>query len=405
MSYCGDEKQYIKFFEEYQTTHVVFGDGAMAQLGGHLLMEGVKCAMIVIGGKASSLESGAFSQFMNEAMSLDLQSPLYKDVPAEPDTDCVRDILKQMEQDQPDAVIAIGGGSVLDAAKAAYISWQTGMDVSTLFGVNKASDAFPDKKFKRVICVPTTAGTGSEVTPYSNIVDRNADVKRLIMDKAIVPELALVDPAFTISAPENLTLATAFDALAHSIESFLNTKAANADPRAGDWAVESIRLIAKALPYVVKNPEDLQGRERVAAASVLGGMCIKNRPTGLPHLSSFSFYGKAPHGIVVAALLPAFWRYYLKEPAVREVTMLLANIFPSEDTQKAPEQVVNAYEQFFVKLTGIDALSKLPGFDAAMIARVAAAAKENPMKLQSAPRPVDPAQAEKTLTDILTAAL
>ena len=130
-------------------------------------------------------------------------------------------------------------------------------------------------------------------------------------------------------------------------------------------------------------------------------MQIADRPTSLPHLGSFSFYGQVPHGIAASMLLPPFWRYYLAEKAVAERTMLLADVFPSKAKQKTPEDVVNAAAAFIAKYAGAPKLSALPCFDAAMVDRIASDAVKNPMKLASAPRPVAPENAADIISEIL----
>ncbi|MBO5959103.1 MAG: iron-containing alcohol dehydrogenase, partial [Lentisphaeria bacterium] len=316
MSRSYPDKGYIAALEAYEPTTIVFGNGAFTQLSEEALLTDCKVLLMITGGTNSSMKSGAYQAFMNMALGLDsLETPLYSGVPAEPDVEVVRDIVRKMEETRPDAVAAVGGGSVLDAAKAAYLSWQTGLDITELFGANIASQHFPEKEFKRVICIPTTSGTGSEITPYSNIVDRAKNLKFIIVEKQITPALALIDPAFTGTMDRSLTAATALDAMTHSIESLLNITA-EANPEAEQWALESVRLIRFALPRVLKDPDNSAvEREMLSAAAAFGGMCIACRPTALPHLCSYSMWGKIPHGLAVALLLPHFWRYYLEGDA------------------------------------------------------------------------------------------
>lgn len=200
MDHHSPDKDYINFFDHYNDTNIVFGEGSFTQLGAELLLGGVQTVLAVFGGDSRNA-NGTYRAFTNLVLSFDIESPVFCGVPAEPDTECVRAIVKQMDECKPDAVVAVGGGSVMDAAKAAYLSWQSGLDVTELFGMGVASEKFPDREFKRVICIPTTSGTGSEVTPYSNIVDRNSDLKYIICDKAMIPSLALVDPVYTCSMP------------------------------------------------------------------------------------------------------------------------------------------------------------------------------------------------------------
>ena len=201
--------------------------------------------------------------------------------------------------------------------------------------------------------------------------------------------------------PDALTAATALDALTHNIESLLNIKAPETKFATNGNALYAVRLIKDNLPLAFRDPNDVNVRERLCAAATIGGMQIAERPTSLPHLGSFSFYGKIPHGIAASMLLPPFWRYYLAEKAVAERTMLLADVFPSEAPQKTPEDVVDAAAAFISHYAGFPSLSALPCFDAAMVGRIAEDALKNPMKLASAPRPVDPENAAGIISEIL----
>ena len=232
--------------ETYSDNIILFGPDALAQLGEELFLSDRKTILLVMGGASARIPLRMIlgsPVFRKPGLNM----PRHENVPPEPDTECVRAIVRTMEREQPDAVLAVGGGSVMDAAKAAYLSWQTGLDIDDLFGVNVASTRFPERKFQRICAMPTTAGTGSEVTPYSNIIDARTGVKKLLMDPVIIPEAAAVIPELTLTAPEKLTRETGFDALVHSIESFLNFKAMAAHPEAEPWAPEAIRLIVRAL--------------------------------------------------------------------------------------------------------------------------------------------------------------
>ena len=388
----------LSLMETYEETVTAFGSGAISQLGGYVMLNQYQTVMLVMGG-ASSRASGAFNSIMHvEGFGrLDINLPHFDDVPPEPDTDCVRAITAEIAKEKPDAVLAIGGGSVMDAAKAAYLSWQTGMDVDQLFGKDIASAKFPGRQFSRILAIPTTSGTGAEVTCYSNIIDKKTGVKKLIQDSAIVPAFAAVDPEYTLSAPVPLTRATGFDALVHAIESFLNFRTEKQFPEAKKRALSAIELIVTALPEVLAAPHDFAMRARMSAAATLGGMAIRQSPTSLPHLLSFSFCGKSTHGEAVAALLPHFWRYYLEVPEVREFTMRLANFFPG----KTPENVIASYEKFIKKCGGTVSPGKLTGEPDSMIAKLAADASQNPVKLESAPRKIAASDCAEIFNKIL----
>jgi len=159
-------KQYEKIFEQYLPTRIIFGDGAFVLLNEEIILSGAEAVSVIFGGYKSSMESGAYRGLFDMFRSLDLNVSAFQGVPAEPDFETVQRIISFLDENSPQLVIAVGGGSVMDAAKVAYASWQTGMSPMQMTGADKISSAFPDRKLKRVICIPTTSGTGSEVTPY-----------------------------------------------------------------------------------------------------------------------------------------------------------------------------------------------------------------------------------------------
>lgn len=382
--------------ETYSDNIILFGPDALAQLGEELFLSDRKTILLVMGGASARIPLRMIlgsPVFRKPGLNM----PHHENVPPEPDTECVRAIVRTMEREQPDAVLAVGGGSVMDAAKAAYLSWQTGLDIDDLFGVNVASDRFPERKFQRICAMPTTAGTGSEVTPYSNIIDARTGVKKLLMDPVLIPEAAAVIPELTLTAPEKLTRETGFDALVHSIESFLNFKAMAAHPEAEPLAPEAIRLIVHALPAALRNPGDSEARTRLSAAATLAGMAIRTSPTSLPHLLSYSFCGKASHGDAVAALLPHFWRFYLAEPEVRKRTMCLAPFFPGD----TPEEVIDSFRTFLRSCGGETDPGRLAQTGAEMIDKLAEDALLNPVKLTGAPRSVTPENCRAVFHEVL----
>lgn len=388
-----------KMLEQYAPTEIVFGENAFDRLEREIRDRSAKRVLLITGGNHSFVKSGAAEAFDALWKKCGLEPQVFSGVPAEPDVEVIRSLVKKMAETDPELVVAIGGGSVLDAAKAAYLSFQTELDVIELFGAGVASKKFPGRTFRRVICMPTTSGTGSEITPYSNIVNKEKNLKYIIVDQQIVPALALIDPRLTASMGRELTAATALDAMTHSIESLLNFRAKDADPAAEDWALMSVKLIRNALPCA----EKAESRAMLSAAAALGGMCIACRPTALPHLCSYSMWGKVPHGLAVALLLPHFWRYYLAggTPEIAAQTMKLNGIF----TGTTPEEIVLSCEKFIAEVSPYKRLSELEDFDSAMVEKIAADAVLNPVKLQTAPRPVAPDEAETLIREILRKAL
>ena len=348
-----------------------------------------RCAVFT--GRKSVEASGTWDEFSTAVP----QSERFSGIEPEPCVETVERMTAFLDAGNYDTVFAIGGGSVLDAAKAAFLVHQTKIPLQELFGVNMYSQKFPGKDLARIIAVPTTSGTGSEATQYSNIVDHNAGVKKLIAEAQCVPLAGCVVPRYTNSMPRDVTLATGCDALAHLLEGFLNVRADSNHPEGNTWALAGIRLVKEFLPGALVN--DPCAREKMAIAAALGGMTIRFKSTGLPHLCSFSWFGRIAHGIAAIMLLPESWRYYLGNPAVAERTMLLSEIFPGH----TPEAVIDSFRAFLTELGVPEKLNAFPDLSPELMERTACSAGENKMKLELAPRPVPVEESRFILQNIL----
>jgi alcohol dehydrogenase class IV len=389
-------EQTISMLDGYPDTTIVFGDSVFTDFEYLMGKLGAK-KVVVFTGRNSADKCGAWKKLLNSFTHVNTAVKRFSDIEPEPNIHTVAKMIEFLAEEQPDEVIGIGGGSAIDAAKLAYLVHQAGGALHDYFGVNKFSEKNPETILKKVICFPTTSGTGTEATPYSNIVDPGLKVKKLVVEPQIIPEYSFICPELTVSMPKSVTLATGCDALAHLLEGLLNVGQDARHPEANNWALQGIRLIVENLPRVIKDGNDHDARSAMAAAACLGGMVIRYKSTGLPHLCSFSWFGRISHGEAVASLLPACWDYYLGNPAVGERTMLLADIFPGE----TPEEVVAAYCQFVYGLGLPNKLSAYPDLSFELMELTASSAAENKMKLELAPRPVDPAQSKEILSSIL----
>ena len=382
-------------FAENPETAIAFGAEAASAFAETLRKRGIRRLALFTGGR-SAAASGALETVTQAAERAGAAVAHFPGIPPEPEVDCVRRMAAFLTETDPDAVAALGGGSAMDAAKAAFLMHQSGGDVSEFFGSDRAAARYPGRRFDRILALPTTSGTGSEVTCYANIVDRGTGVKKLISDPQIVPDNAFVDPAWAATMPESVTRATGCDALAHLLEGFLNVGQDARQPGANRWALTGIRLLAAWLPRAIEDPTP-EAREAVAAAAVLGGMVIRWKSTGLPHLCSFSWFGRIEHGIAAIMLLPPAWRYYLGNPAVAARTMELRDIFPGA----TPEEVIASFRNFLTRCGVPEDFSPYPGLTPELFERTAQSAAENPMKLALAPRPVPLEQAASVIREIL----
>jgi len=228
------------------------------------------------------------------------------------------------------AIIAIGGGSTIDTAKGASLIASHGGHVRDYAGWARVPGPM-----RPVVAIPTTAGSGSEVTAWAVITDSASHAKLAIGDPKLAPSVALVDPGLTASLPAGMTAATGMDALTHSIEAYVS---ALANPVNDLLALESIRLVGANLVRAVANGEDEAAREAMALASTLGGIAINNADVAGVHCLSEgmgSLYD-APHGLLNAILLPYFMTFWQAGSAER-----FARIAEALGAERRPEQAVN----------------------------------------------------------------
>jgi alcohol dehydrogenase class IV len=207
--------------------------------------------------------------------------------------------LKAYKEAGADFMIAVGGGSPIDAAKAiAALATNPGRKLTEFLGANKIPN--PGSP---LIAIPTTAGMGSEVTQFTIIIDTERDMKMVISSPMIMPKVALVDPLLTLSMPQNITMATGLDALTHAIEAYVSVKA---HPLTDTLALQAIRIIGANLRQAWSNGDNLEARTNMIIGSLHAGMACSNASVGLVHgmARPIGAYFHVPHGVSNALLLP-----------------------------------------------------------------------------------------------------
>lgn len=201
-----------------------------------------------------------------------------------------------------EVIIAVGGGSAIDTAKALMVATRSGR-FAELVAALGAGKTFTPAFSKTLIAVPTTAGTGSEVTPWATLWDRHAQKKYSLHLRETWPSIALIDPELMLSLPPSVTLQSGLDALSHALESIWNV---NANPVSDTFAVTAVHDILDVLPQLMERLDDLQLRGRMALAALKAGMAFSNTRTALAHSISYEMtlrYG-LPHGIACSFPLP-----------------------------------------------------------------------------------------------------
>ncbi len=225
---------------------------------------------------------------------------IYDRVPSDSSVDVVNEIAKKFSQGNFDALIALGGGSVIDTAKGVNILVSSGeSDLRNLMGVDRLS-----LRLKPLVVIPTTSGTGSEATLVAVIADTHTHFKLPFVSYQLVPALAILDPRMTLSLPPRLTAATGMDALSHAIEAYTCLQK---NPVSDAFAWKAIELIGKNLVNAVRNGKDLQARMAMANASLMAGIAFSNSMVGAVHAIGHALgaVSGVHHGNAMAILLPA----------------------------------------------------------------------------------------------------
>jgi acetaldehyde dehydrogenase/alcohol dehydrogenase len=240
--------------------------------------------MIVCSG--SSLRLGTTAKVETYLRQAGIASAVFSDVRPDPTVDTIQQGVRAMRKFEPDLIVALGGGSPIDAAKAMWLFYESpdvGFDDLKLrfMDIRKRVVPFPvlGKKAK-FIAIPTTSGTGSEVTAFSVVTDERTGAKYPLADYALTPDVAIVDPNLTLSTPPSVTADTGMDVLAHALESYVSVMASDYTDPLALWAVQ---LVFEYLPRAYKDGADPLAREKMHNASTIAGMAFTNAMLGVNH--------------------------------------------------------------------------------------------------------------------------
>ncbi len=231
---------------------------------------------------------------------------IYDNLTAEPAIEDFEEALEFAGKNKIDSVAGIGGGSVLDLAKLIAAMLRNKQTIQEVFGIGNLN-----RREIYLACLPTTSGTGSEVSPNAILLDKSDNLKKGVVSPYLVPDAAYVDPLLTKSVPPPVTAATGLDALTHCIEEFTNI---HSHPIVDIYAIEGIRLIANYLVRAYKDGNDEEAREKVALGSLYGGLGLGPVNTAAVHALSYPLGGEfhIAHGLSNAVLLPYVMRFNIE---------------------------------------------------------------------------------------------
>jgi len=418
-----------RILREWKGDSYVFGEGVIGRAGSSAALFG-KDAILVASGSAWAEEPRDLVESSLEENGVS-HHPILNSGPNAPREDLYR-IALQLALYRPDLVVAFGGGSTIDACKAASVlASYTSEEVSRILEVDWPEAGTIDPYFGTgmvtkmeqgtgrtpipVVAVQTAASSAAHLTKYSNITDPLTGQKKLIVDDAIVPDAAIFDYEVTLGAPRDLTLDGGMDGISHLWEVYMGATGKDNYEKIEEVVVAGIRLIVRNLRAAADNPEDQDARNALGLGTDLGGYAIMLGGTNGPHLGSFSLVDVLTHGRACAVLLP----YYtvLFASAIQDQLSALGSIFKEEGYMEENLQSLNGRDLGeavakgiirFIRSLGFPTTLREAGASREHLDRMVDAAK-NPqlrMKLLNMPIPLDPDRGdiERYMRSVLEAA-
>lgn len=319
-----------------QPQKIVFGTGCIQTLVDDYKKLGFKQLFVLTAPPILPL----IQQPLDELRTAGVNIKVFDQIMAEPTLNDFNSILEKARQFEADSVVGIGGGSVLDVAKLVAAFAQSEQQAADCFGTG-----FIKAKGLWFACLPTTAGTGSEVSPNAILLDERDHLKKGIVSPYLIADAAYVDPQLTWTVPAKVTADTGMDALTHCIEAYTNKFA---HPAVDIYALQGIRLISANLLRAVKDGKDVEAREALALGSLYGGLCLGPVNTAAVHALSYPLGGEfhIPHGLSNAILLPSVMKFNAEVNVERyaEVAIALGCEPGKDDAETAQRGVDYIYE-------------------------------------------------------------
>lgn len=285
----------------HQPSRIHFGSGCVNRSTDELRRLG-RSRIFVVSGRRSAEAGGAiFAAWRSASLTVHVCDW----VDREPDIALFERVLAAACAFGPDIVVGLGGGSPLDVAKLVAALCNSPQRVSDVFGIGRLQ-----QRGLEVICIPTTAGTGSEVSPNAILLDETERLKKGVVSPYLVPTVAILDPQLTVAVPPAVTAATGIDALVHCLEAYANKFA---HPVVDGYAREGIRRIAGNIETAVKQGTDLTARTNVMLGALYGGLCLGPVNTAAVHALAYPLGGeyRIAHGVANSLLLPHVFRFNL----------------------------------------------------------------------------------------------
>ncbi len=305
---------------KFNAPEIVFGHGSLAEAGYCALRLGARRPFVVT--DPGLIESGWAAELVAHLGAAGLPCQVWHGVTPNPKDHEIEAGFEAYREWGGDVIVAIGGGSCIDAAKGIAILTGNGGTILDYAGVDRVENPIPP-----LMMIPSTSGTGADVSQFCIVTDTQRAIKVTIMGRALVPDISVTDPRLLTTMPDWLNAATGLDALTHGIEAYVS-KAHN--PLTDIHALTAVRLVTGHLVATMEHPQDGDARTCMAQGSLEAGLAFTNAILGATHAMSHQVGGllDAPHGVVNGVLLPHVIRYNAADDASRFVPLAAAAGLP-----------------------------------------------------------------------------
>ena len=361
-----------------QPQKIVFGTGCIETFTEDYKKMSLQRLMVLTAPPILPLIEEPLANLKADGVSIEI----FQNILAEPTVNDFKKILEAARQFKADSVVGIGGGSVLDVTKLVAAFINSDQQVEDCFGTG-----FIKRKGLWFACLPTTAGTGSEVSPNAILLDERDHLKKGIVSPYLIADAAYVDPKLTWTVPAKVTADTGMDALTHCIEAYTNKFA---HPSVDIYALQGIRLIAANLERAVKDGKDQEAREALAFGSLYGGLCLGPVNTAAVHALSYPLGGEfhIPHGLSNAILLPSVMKFNMPANIKRHAEVAIAmGCEPGKNDEETAQRGVDFIYRLAAAVGIPDKLTDL-GIPQTAVPGMAKAAMQVQRLLKNNPREV-----------------
>jgi alcohol dehydrogenase class IV len=352
-----------KIWKFHAAGSILFGNGSVEHLP--KLIQKFQAKRLCIITDPGIVQAGLLERVSQVLAQTDVTPFVYDQAMPEPTMESVLKCYSQLESYDPDLIIALGGGSSIDLAKMSSLLLTYGGHPSNYFGENKVPG-----KIRPIIAIPTTAGTGSEVSPIAVVTDDKTDIKVGISDQSLRPAVALLDPELTTKLPPYITACTGMDALSQAIEAYFakdfryipgdDLIYQGSNPLSDILAEKAIRLIGENLRIAVHQGDNLEARSNMLLGNLYSALAVSNAGTSLSHALAYPIAEKTkrPHGEIIGLLLPYIMKYNATVSTEKLATV--AELLGEYTPQSTPyEKVLRGVEAVFRLLEELGMPSRL----------------------------------------------